>query len=184
MTDLLQPRSMTPSLKTVSWAATNQYAAKCPNWRRDCGNGTPPPAQVGLLWLIHSLLWFFLLHFRDERRISLLALNLSDSFYFHLSVYGCFSCLHRQLFELQRCLLGAEEKGKTCDIIGDKFSLQLVFFIGSLSFFDVSRCCRGTAVTVATASVRDAVPSRCWDLAWVQQVQQATNHWAISSQNF
>lgn len=39
---------------------------------------------------------------------------------------------------------------------------------------DVSSCCRGTAVTVATASVHDAVPSRCWDLAWVQQVRQKT----------
>lgn len=59
-TGLLELPSMTPSLKMVSWAATNPYAAKCPNWQRNCVNATLPPAQVSLLlWLIH---WFISSH--------------------------------------------------------------------------------------------------------------------------
>lgn len=39
---------------------------------------------------------------------------------------------------------------------------------------DVSIYYRGTAVTVATASVPDAAPSKCWDHAWAQQVRRGT----------
>lgn len=45
--------SMTPSPKTDWWAATNQYAARCPSWQRNCVNATPLPAQVSLLWISH-----------------------------------------------------------------------------------------------------------------------------------
>lgn len=87
----LELLSMTPSLKMVSSVATNRYAAKCPNWQRNCVNVTPPPAQATVLAAMPS-----------------------------------------------------------------------------------SQCWRkgGTAVTVATAFVPDAALSKCWDLAWEQQLQR------------
>lgn len=56
---------MTPSLKMVSWVATNQYAARCPSWPRNCVNATRPPAQVSPPWLTRSFLSSLILYLSD-----------------------------------------------------------------------------------------------------------------------
>lgn len=63
---------------------------------------------------------------------------------------------------------------KMCTVLSS-FNFVILFFWPKFQH-DVSYCYRGTAVTVATASVHDAAASRCSDLAWVQQVRQKSRN--------
>lgn len=113
MTGLSALPSMTPSLKMDCWAATNQSAARCPNWQRNCVNATPPPAQVGLLWLTHWLTSSYMTSNAFHFRVCFLIIAFDPSVF-----------LQRQLFQLQCRLLSAEEKGETEKLvtkIGDIF---------------------------------------------------------------
>lgn len=97
MTGLSVLPSMTPSLKMDSWAATNQYAARCPSWQRNCVNATPPPAQVSLLWLIHCFSPSFSSSVIKEESVSYLGSELAFYFIFHNTISLCL-VLQRQLF--------------------------------------------------------------------------------------
>ncbi len=182
MTGLSELQNMTPSLKMVSWAATNQYAAKCRNWQRNCVNATPPPAQVSLLWLIRCFTSSYYISVMKEESfwVSCLSSEQMHFILYFILFISLSSSLKATVLAATLCSQ-CWRKGWDWKLVtrtGDIFRHHMIIFNFVLLFYwrklqhNVSLCYRGTAVTVATASVPDAVPSRCWDLAWGQQVRR------------
>lgn len=135
--------SMTLFLKMDSLAATNQYAAKCPNWPRNYANATPLPPQVGLDWNQCQKTFNLILSFKY------VMLSFSKG--------NCSSC--STVFSVLK---------KRVRALG---CIVLLLFTGTC-FNTLSLCCRETAVTVVTASVHDAVPTKYCDHAWGRQVRK------------
>lgn len=136
--------SMTLSLKMDSSAATNQYAAKCPNWPRNYANATPLPPQVSLD--------------QNQCQKSIKLILSFKSFLVSFSEGNCSSCSAVFSVLKKRVRLQAA-------------SSVFLSFTGTC-FNTMSLCCRETAVTVVTASVHDAVPTKYSDHAWGRQVRK------------
>lgn len=142
----------------------NQYAARCPNWQRNCVNATPPPAQVSsdsptdCIPLIIPQWW------KKKPILTLFKKNLIPKATVRAAMLS--SQFWRKGWDWKLVL-------RTGNIFSPHAMYNFVIsFCGPWFPHDVSLCCRGTAVTVATASVPDAVLLRSWDPAWGQRVRK------------